>query len=157
MNDTYFQVFMILYFLSKHAMHKSIYFLSYQGSLKVRVKVYYSVVPGSSLVRGILIICMQLVLGLVSLVQLCGIGVPLILLYYQLPSGEVLRIPPVEKGRCPGYKVCLYRCIHGTVCSTFGYIVHQADWRLHISWFYFKLERTPAGLCVTSFGFLQFK
>ena len=41
--------------------------------------------------------------------------------------------------------------------GTSWYIVHQADWRLHISWFYFKLMRTPAGLCVTSFGFLQFK
>ena len=34
--------------------------------------------------------------------QLCGIGVPLILRYYQLPSGEDLPIPPVEKGRCQG-------------------------------------------------------
>ena len=71
---------------------------NYQGSLKVRVKVYYSVVPSSSLDRGILIICMQLVLELVSLVQLCGIAAPLILRYYQLPSGEDLRIPPARKG-----------------------------------------------------------
>ena len=137
--------------------HNLIPYLSYQGNLKIRVKVYFSVVPGFSLVRGILIICMQLVLGLVSLVQLCGIGVPLILRCYELPSGEVLWIPPFEKGHCPGYMVCPYRYIDCTVCSTFGYIVHQADWRLHISWFYFKLERTPAGLCVSSYGFLQFK
>ena len=50
---------------------------------------------------------MQLVLGLVSLVQLCGIGIPIIFRYNQLPSGKDLRTPPVENGRCPGYMVYL--------------------------------------------------
>ena len=42
-------------------------------------------------------------------------------------------------------------------CAVPGYIVHQAEWRLRISWIHFKLEQTPVGLYVTSFGFLQFK
>ena len=50
------------------------------------------------------------------MVQLCGIGVPLIIRYYQLPAGEDLRIPHVEKGRslgtwCVFIDASMVRCV----------------------------------------------